>query len=126
MLIFPFIISILRVCLGTPNIRYQFCRAKRGGSGALYSQSALARLNSFLRLVSCRVCLKQVVLTSGSCAMGIHELCQVRKEAALSGHPHVPQGYLDRANYLSNAYGCQSKKGARQLSFIHTKLILSG
>lgn len=46
--------------------------------------------------------------------MGIHEPCQVRKEAALSGRSHVPQGCLGRANCLSNAYGRQSKEGARQ------------
>ena len=47
--------------------------------------------------------------------MGTHEPCQVRKEAALSGISHVPQGRLDRANDKSNAYGRQSKEGARQL-----------
>jgi hypothetical protein len=47
--------------------------------------------------------------------MGIHEPCQVRKEAALSGRSHVPQGCLGRANCLSNAYGNQSTEGARQL-----------
>jgi hypothetical protein len=46
--------------------------------------------------------------------MGIHEPCQIRKEAALSGNSHVPQGYLGRANCLSSAYGCQSTEGARQ------------
>jgi len=45
--------------------------------------------------------------------MGIHEPCQVRKEAALSGRSHVPQGCLGRANCLSNAYGRQSTEGAR-------------
>ena len=51
--------------------------------------------------------------------MGIHELCQVRKEAALSGRSHVPQGNLGRANCLSNAYGRQSREGAR---LIHKKI----
>lgn len=51
--------------------------------------------------------------------MGIHEPCQVRKEAALSGLSHVPQGSLGRANCLSNAYGRQSKEGARQLHIIY-------
>ena len=54
-----------------------------------------------------------VVLTSGSCAMGTHEPCQVRKEAALSGTSHVPRGRLDRANDMGNACVQQSKKGAR-------------
>jgi hypothetical protein len=48
--------------------------------------------------------------------MGIHEPCQVRKEAALSGHSHVPRERLGRANCLSNAYGCVSTEGARHLN----------
>jgi len=55
--------------------------------------------------------------------MGIHESCQVRKEAALSGRSHVPQGCLGRANCLSNAYGRQSTEGARQFILL-LKLIL--
>ncbi len=72
-------------------------RAVLGGEVAVPCnlQSALARLNSFPEAVSaCRVCLLHVVLTSGSCAMGTHEPCQVRKEAALSGLSHVPRGSL--------------------------------
>ena len=60
------------------------------------SQSALARLNSFseaVRIVGSAYL--HVVLTFGSCAMGTHEPCQVRKEAALSGLSHVPRGSLD-------------------------------
>ena len=76
-------------------------------------QSALARLNPFPRLSVCRVCLLHVVLTFGSCAMGTHELCQVRKEAALSGISHVPRGRLDRAGDMSNAYVRLSEEGAR-------------
>lgn len=76
-------------------------------------QSALAGLNSFLRLFACKACLVHVVLTSGSCAMGTHEPCQVRKEAALSGTSHVPRDRLDRANDMGNACVQQSKKGAR-------------
>ncbi len=77
------------------------------------SQSALARLNPFLRLSVCLVCLLHVVLTIGSCAMSNHEPCQVRKEAALSGTTHVPRGSLIRANDKSNAYVRLSRKGAR-------------
>ena len=58
--------------------------------------------------------------------MGIHELCQVRKEAALSGRSHVPQGCLGRANCLSNAYGIQSTEGARQLNMIHSTHLFNG
>lgn len=45
------------------------------------------------------------VLKSGSCAMGIHESCQVRNEAALSETFHVPQGRLDRAFCPESGYG---------------------
>jgi hypothetical protein len=48
--------------------------------------------------------------------MGIHEPCQVRKEAALSGHSHVPRECLGRANCLSNAYGYVPTEGARHLN----------
>lgn len=82
------------------NVKY---RAKRGGSGALYSQSAIARLNSHPRCGDFMVCLNGVVLTPGSCATGTHEPCQIRKEAAVSGHFCVPQGSLGRAMNLSNA-----------------------
>jgi len=58
--------------------------------------------------------------------MGIHELCQVRKEAALSGRSHVPQGNLSRANCLSNAYGRQSTEGARLIHKLKTHLYLRG
>lgn len=84
-------------------------------------QSALAGLNSFLRLFACKVCLLHVVLTSGSCAMESHEPCQVRKEAALSGTFHVPRDRLDRASDKGNAYVQQSKKGARQ-KYINSNL----
>lgn len=49
--------------------------------------------------------------------MGTHESGQVRKEAALSGISHVPQGCLNRANDRGSAYVCQSKEGARHTYF---------
>lgn len=76
------------------------------------SQSALARLNSLLRVFVCLACLLHVVLTVGSRAMSSHEPCQVREEAALSGSSYVPRGSLTRANDKSNAYVRLSKKGA--------------
>ena len=85
-----------------------------GGVAEPYNlQSALARLNPFSRLSECLVCLMHVVLTFGSCAMETHELCQVRKEAALSGIFHVPQDRLDRAGDMGNAYVRLSEEGAR-------------
>ncbi len=82
-------------CIFTPMYRI-LIYAVLGGEVAVpcNSQSALARLNPFLRLSVCKVCLLHVALTVGSCAMGTHEPCQVRKEAALSGFTHVPRGSL--------------------------------
>ncbi len=45
------------------------------------------------------------MLTFGSCAMGIHEPCQVRNGAALSESSHVPQGRLNRANCQESVCG---------------------
>lgn len=56
--------------------------------------------------------------------MGTHEPCQVRKEAALSGLFHVPQGRLDRAGDKSNAYVRLSKEGARLYIYIPTRPFL--
>jgi len=66
-------------------------------------QSAIARLNSHLRCGIFMVCLKGLVLTFRSCATGTHEPCQIRKEAAVSGHSCVPRGSLGRAMNVSNA-----------------------
>ena len=65
-------------------------RAKRGGSGALYSQSALARLNSSRRSVLGRLWPGIVVLRVGSHAADTCESRQVRKEAAVSSGLRVP------------------------------------
>ena len=53
--------------------------------------------------------------------MGTHEPCQVRKEAALSGISHVPQGRLDRAGDRSNAYVRLSEEGARHYIYNSTR-----
>ena len=107
--------ALLTLCLIFPPALRILVNAVLGGKVAVSCnlQSALAGLNSFLRLFVCKVCLMHVVLTSGSCAMETHEPCQVRKEAALSGTFYVPRGCLDRANDMSNACVQQSKKGAR-------------
>src|SRR5699024_11253327 len=88
-----------------------YCRAKRGGSGALYSQAAIAGPNPHSRLDVFKVCLKGLVLTPRSCATGTHEPCQIRKEAAVSGHSCVPRGSLSRAMNLGNAEGCPINNG---------------
>src|SRR5699024_5849019 len=76
-----------------------------GGEVAVpyHLQSAIARLNSLLRYGDLMVCLKELVLTYRSRATGTREPCQVRKEAAVSGHSCVPWRNLDRAMHLSNA-----------------------
>src|SRR5699024_7852729 len=79
------------------------CRARWGISGALYLQSATARLNSRLRCGSFMVCHKGLVLTFRSCTTGTHEFCQVWKEAAVSGYSCVPRDCLGCAMNLCNA-----------------------
>src|SRR5699024_12524737 len=83
----------------------------RGGSGALYLQSAIARLNSHSRRSGCKACLKGLVLMFRSCATETHEPCQVREAAAVSGHFCVPQGSLGGAMNLGNACGCYITRG---------------
>jgi hypothetical protein len=61
-------------------------RARRGGSGALYSQSALARPNSLSRGEALGVSTPSAASMARSRAMQVREPGQVRKEAALSGH----------------------------------------
>ena len=72
------------------NARVAFGRARRGASGALYLQSAIAGLNSQLRSPAGK---DLVVMDSGvfgTNAMQIYEPRQVRKEAAVSRPLHVP------------------------------------
>lgn len=66
-------------------------------------QSAIAGLNSRLRLSSCGVRPMQEVLTNRSCATGTSEPCQVLTEAALRRHFRVPQGCLIRAECMGPA-----------------------
>ena len=51
------------------------------------------------------------VLTFGSFTTEIHEPCQVRNEAALSGTFRVLKGCLDRANCIGNVCGYQFEAG---------------
>src|SRR5690625_7851193 len=84
-----------------------------GGEVAVpyHLQSAIARLNSLLRWGGCMVCLKGLVLTFRSCATGTHELCPVRKEAAVSGSSCVPWGRLNRSMNLSSVWYCHIDYG---------------
>ena len=72
---------------------HEFGRARRGASGALYSQSALARLDSSRRSSFRGLCTWPLVLRVGSHAAKAREPRQVRKEAAVSG---VPSGVVGK------------------------------
>ena len=61
-------------------------RARWGDSGALNSQSALARLNSSRRSCTDGLCRRFPMLRAGSCAAESREPRQVRKKAAVSGY----------------------------------------
>ena len=61
-------------------------RARRGGSGALHPQSALAGLNSLSRGLVFGVARYSKASMAGSRTMSAREPGQVRKEAALSGN----------------------------------------
>ena len=67
-------------------------RARRGCSGALYPQSALAGLNSLSRGKGLGVSAPYGASMAGSRAMSTREPGQVRKEAALSGHRQAMRG----------------------------------
>ena len=74
------------VAVDSPHERYRSGdRARRGISGALYPQSALAGPNARLRVVAFGASTPRAVLTVRSRAMRVRESGQVRKEAALSG-----------------------------------------
>src|SRR6476469_9041936 len=67
-------------------------RARRGISGALYSQSALARPNPRLRGWALGPVRRLKVLILRSRAVVACEPGQVREEAALSDTDHAPRG----------------------------------
>ena len=78
-------------------------RARRGISGALYPQSALAGPKARLRVVAYGASTPRAVLTVRSRAMRARESGQVRKEAALSGGEQVPRISLTRASHGGHA-----------------------
>jgi hypothetical protein len=80
--------------LSAINISKGLGRARRGVSGALYLQSAIAGLNSCNEAFLFRVWLLQVTKTAGSCAMETYEPRQARKGAAVSRPFHVPRARL--------------------------------
>jgi hypothetical protein len=88
-------------------------RARRGRSGALYPQSALAGLNARPRVVAFGASTPRAALTARSRAMRARESGQVRKEAALSGSEQVPRRNLARASHGGHARRPLSTAGAR-------------
>ena len=67
-----------------PDDFYGIGRARRGVSGTLYSQSAIARRNSFSRVVGIEPLLSAVVLKVWSHANGQREPGQAGNGAAIS------------------------------------------
>jgi hypothetical protein len=92
------------------TVYFETGRAKRGASGALYPQTALAGLNSLSRSGTLGLRGK-VVLKVRSCAAQACEPGQVRKEAAISGNLWVTWGCLAGANYPLQAGGSWSTVG---------------
>ncbi len=88
-------------------------RAKRGGSGALHPQSAIAGLKSRPRLVAVGSVVAEAALRAGSRATETREPRQVRKEAAVSGPFRVPRGCLVGAGCAATPGAALSTAGAR-------------
>jgi len=98
-------------------IYHHLGRARWGVSGALYLQSAIAGLNSFLRQLFVRFAQRQVVLIIGSFATKIYEPRQIRKKAAVSRNFCVTRGCLIGANCFGNTCRQLSKIGARPFKY---------
>jgi len=105
--------SIRSIANRKSKIQNRLGRARRGGSGALNLQSAIAGSIALPRFWLLSAFGRQVVLKIGSHAIERCESGQVLTEAAISKCPYVPWERLVGANYLSNTVGAVSKKGAR-------------
>ncbi len=93
-------------------------RARRGDSGALYSQSALARPNSPSRGARLGSRLHPGCRWVGSRAVSVREPGQVRKEAALSGSRQAHRELPNRSHgWMSSGRGSTSTGGARSTFF---------
>src|SRR5579884_2720851 len=77
-----------------PTCHHGGDRARRGASGALYPQSAIAGRNSALEAWLSQHCSVCSTLKTGFCAAEPREPRQVRKEAAVSGQLRVTQRSL--------------------------------
>ena len=88
-------------------------RARRGASGALYPQSAIAGSNSPPRGRVAGSAPTSPALMVGSCAARAREPRQVRKEAALSGPPGVPQSTWPEPGDRVSAGAVPTTWGAR-------------
>src|SRR5947199_1197316 len=82
----------------TGGLPLRLDRARRGGSGALHSQSALARLNSRSRGLAPGSVRRPKASISRSRAVDAREPGQVREEAALSDTVHAPRGSREGAD----------------------------
>jgi len=95
-------------------------RARRGDSGALYSQSALARPNSPSRGARLGSRLHPGCRWVGSRAVSVREPGQVRKEAALSGSRQAHRELPNRSHgWMSSGRGSTSTGGARSIFFFY-------
>ena len=88
-------------------------RARRGASGSLSPQSALAGLNPLQRGSCSRHGLRARVLTVRSRALGACEPRQIREEAALSSFSQVPWVGLARASARCTGSMPAFEEGAR-------------
>ena len=83
-------------------------RARRGARGALYPKTSTCGAESLPEGATIRVSTEHAALKAGSCAAGLRESGQVRKEAALSDRSRVPQGCLAGAGDSGSAGWCHS------------------
>ncbi len=96
----PPMIHELTLCLDFLNMILG--RAKRGVSGVLHSQSALARLKSSSRAIFRNLCSVSLMLRFGPHAAKACELRQVRKKAAVNSVFRVPWENLIRVGLQKN------------------------
>ncbi len=103
----------------SPVFRYHlFGRARRGASGALNPQSALAGSNSPIEGWRIRDYRCKAALKAGSCAAGAVEPGQIREEAAIRRSSRVPQECLAGVGWQRQVGWRGSIWGARLALFV--------
>jgi len=116
LLLFEFYLPLASIMV----IKYNYsCRARRGGSGALYLQPAIAGLNSCPRHITVEKGFDLGAMKIGSCAIQGCKPRQVRKKAAVSSYLDVPQGRLIRAFCHCTVRSRMSTAGARLLIILY-------